>query len=202
MIIAAVGMAGSGKSVFCDAMAARGMPVVYFGGLVLEEVANRGLPPGAESERAVREDLRARHGMAAMAHLALPRLSQLRAENEHVGIDGLYSYSEYRALKQAFGADLALVAIVAPRALRYQRLSQRPKRALSPAEAIARDHAEIENLEKGGPIALADVYIPNDGNMAVFSRDIDRILGTVLSHGGFDEAAAREDTQQPWPAPR
>jgi len=28
-------------------------------------------------------------------------------------------------------------------------------------QAIARDYAEIENIEKGGPIAMADYYILN-----------------------------------------
>lgn len=190
MIVAAVGMPGSGKSVFCAAMGDRGLPVVYFGGLVLEEVARLGLPAGAASEQRVREELRRQHGMAAMAHLALPKIRQHLTQVGHVGIDGLYSYSEYQVLKDAFGASLVLVAIVAPRALRYKRLTQRAHRPLSPAQAVARDHAEIQQLEKGGPIALADFYLYNDGDLSAFSADIAGTLDRALCEGGFDEAAA------------
>ena len=34
--------------------------------------------------------------------------------------------------------------------------------ALTPKQANERDHAEIENLEKGGPIAMADYTIVNE----------------------------------------
>ena len=35
-------------------------------------------------------------------------------------------------------------------------------RPLSKEQAKARDYAEIENIEKGGPIAMADIMIINE----------------------------------------
>ena len=55
-----------------------------------------------------------------------------------------------------------MVAIVSARHLRYERLNQRLERPLTPAEAEERDLREIETLEKGGPIAIADYTLLND----------------------------------------
>ncbi|GAB5389935.1 MAG: dephospho-CoA kinase [Alphaproteobacteria bacterium] len=176
MIIAAVGMPGSGKSVFCDQLSARGVPTLYFGGQVLEEVEKRGLDRTQENERLVREDLRARLGMAAMAHLALPRLRELHAAHDLVGIDGLYSFSEYKVLKDEFGDDLVTVGIITPRLMRHDRLVHRPERPLTPEKADQRDVAEIEKIEKGGPIAIADAYILNDSSPEKYQADVEALL--------------------------
>ena len=180
MIIAAVGMPGSGKSVFAEELRRRSIPNVYFGGLVLQEVKARGLSGTPENERLVREQLREQWGMDAMAQLALPVLRQKRTEYAAVGIDGLYSFSEYKTLKNEFGSDLVLVGIVTPRGLRHQRLTERDVRPLTLFEAQERDLAEIENLEKGGPIAIADHYVVNDGTIEKFHADTEKLLGLLF----------------------
>lgn len=176
MIIAAVGMPGSGKSVLCDHLREGGLPVIYFGGQVLDEVARRGLPVTPDNERQVREQLRAEHGMDAMAKLALPAIREHRAAGRDVVIDGLYSFSEYKTLRSVFGDDLWVVAVCAPAGLRHRRLATRPQRPLSPAEAAERDVREIERLEKGGPIAIADAYVLNDVDMAAFLARVDALM--------------------------
>jgi dephospho-CoA kinase len=128
------------------------------------------------NERAVREELRRTHGMGAFALLSLPKIEALRREGKRVLIDGLYSFSEYKILKEKYGGDLLVIAVFTPRALRYRRLAQREERPLTAAEAVSRDFAEIENIEKGGPIALADYTIVNDGAKDDLVRDLDGIL--------------------------
>ncbi|MEO7904607.1 MAG: dephospho-CoA kinase, partial [Candidatus Saccharimonadales bacterium] len=71
------------------------------------------------------------------------------------------------------------IAIVAPKRLRHRRLTQRPIRPLTQNEANQRDWAEIENLEKGGPIAIADSYIINDGNIEKLHSAIDTELELI-----------------------
>ncbi len=56
---------------------------------------------------------------------------------------------------------MKVVAVWSPPALRYERLSSRPVRPLTVEQAEARDYAEIENVNKGGPIAMADFTISN-----------------------------------------
>ena len=48
----------------------------------------------------------------------------------------------------------------------FQKILFRPGRSYNRAEAIDRDLSEIENLEKGGPIAYADYFIFNNGTIS------------------------------------
>ncbi len=76
---------------------------------------------------------------------------------------------------------MKVVAIYTTRSMRYARLSQRPDRPLSLAEAEQRDYAEIENVEKGGPIAMADYTIVNDGTKKELFRAVDKLLSTLYT---------------------
>ncbi|MBN1440334.1 MAG: hypothetical protein JW929_13080 [Anaerolineales bacterium] len=175
-ILAIVGMCGSGKSVAGARLEQLGFAKVYFGGLTIDEVKRRGFAVNEANERAVREELRRTHGMGAFAALSLPKIEAFLREGRRVFIDGLYSFSEYKILKQKFGDALLVIAVFTPRALRYQRLAQRAVRPLTPAEAVSRDYAEIDNIEKGGPIALADYTLLNDAAPEDLIRGLERIL--------------------------
>jgi dephospho-CoA kinase len=157
-------MPGSGKSLCAAHLQARGFFQFRFGGIVVDEVARRGQPLTPENERVVREAFRAQDGMAAIAMRALPVLRRALDEHPHIVIDGLYSWSEYKLLRTDLDAELIVVAITCRRSLRYQRLAERSERPLTAGEAEARDYAEIEYLEKGGPIALADYTLVNEGS--------------------------------------
>lgn len=190
MALALVGMPGAGKSLCAAHLADKGIFALRFGAVVIGEVRRRGLEVTAANERKVREELRARHGMAAMARLSLPKLQASIAQQRFIVIDGLYSFSEYKFLRRHLDAELILLAIAAPRHLRYARLASRPERPLTPAEAVARDVQEIETLEKGGPIAIADYTIVNDGGVDAALRQLDQLLAD-LAPDQF--AAARSD---------
>ncbi|MBU1180108.1 AAA family ATPase [Patescibacteria group bacterium] len=183
-IIAIVGMCGSGKSVLADALVARGWGFVRFGQLTLDIVKEKGLEPNEKNEREIREKIRAEHGMGAFATLNIPKFDKALEEKNLVA-DGLYSWSEYKILKDYYGGRLTVVAIYAPPALRYERISQRfsdkkdvdlRNRNFSKEEAQARDFAEIENLDKGGPIAMADYTISNTGALEKFKEKIDEFI--------------------------
>lgn len=161
-IVAVVGMCGSGKSVATEMFTDAGWTKVYFGGITMEELERRGLPKNEKNEKAVREELRAQYGLAAYAVKLLDRIKEYAA-NGNVVLDGLYSWSEYTYLKEALGDKLQVLAIVTDRAKRYSRLTSREIRPLTNEEARSRDFSEIENLEKGGPIAIADYFITNNG---------------------------------------
>ena len=175
-IVAIVGMCGSGKSVAGERLEQLGFAKVYFGGLTIDEVKRRGLEVNEQNERAVREELRRTHGMGAFAVLSLPKIQAFIDKGQRVLIDGLYSFSEYKILKEKFGDGLLVIAIFTPRALRYERLAVRDVRPLTREEAVSRDYAEIENIEKGGPIALADYTIVNDGAKEGLVRQLEKVL--------------------------
>src|SRR5206468_11072580 len=108
------------------------------------------------------------------------QIRDLVAAGQHrIVADGLYTWTEYKVLKKAFPGELTVVAVVAPRHLRHHRLSQRPVRPLTDVEATQRDWAEIENLEKGGPIAIADHYISNDHDLESLHHQVDSLLTDI-----------------------
>lgn len=174
-VIALVGMPGSGKSEVAHVFESNAYHKIRFGDITDEEVAKRGLDLSEENERAVREELRGRYGMAAYALLNLPRI-ETALKKSNVVIDGLYSWEEYKFLKGKLGGGLKVVAVWSPPALRYKRLVSRPVRPLTFEAAAARDYAEIENVNKGGPIAMADFTISNQGKLESLVGQAENII--------------------------
>jgi len=179
-IVAFVGLSGAGKSTAADYVTAKGFPKVYFGGVVLDAMIAAGIEDTQENEKTFREELRNREGNDFIARRIIAQIHDLiNAGQHHIVADGLYSWTEYKLLKQEFPGELNIVAIVTPRRLRHHRLLNRPVRPMSQFEADQRDWAEIENLEKGGPIAIADHYIINDGTMEYLHEQIEKMLEEI-----------------------
>ena len=82
-------------------------------------------------------------------------------------------------LKKEFPGEMIFLALVLPKKLRYKRVAARPERPFNHNEIMERDRSEIENLEKGGPIAAADYYILNDGTIEETNGKLDEILKEV-----------------------
>lgn len=176
-IIAIVGMCGSGKSIASDYYVEKGYKKVYFGGVTMEELKKANLEVTPDNEKMMREKLRKEYGMAAYAILSLPKIEEY-AKTSNVVLDGLYSWDELVVLKEKF-PELVVIAIVVDKALRYSRLVDREVRPLTNEEAMKRDISEIENLAKGGPIAYADYFILNNGDMDNYNSELDRITKIV-----------------------
>lgn len=161
MIIAIVGMPGAGKSIAADFFRSKGLPVLRFGDQTDIGLKELGLPLTEANERTYREDIRRQLGMAAMAIKIEPRIVEAAKTSNTIILDGLYSWEEYVYLKEKF-PQMKLLCVWAPPNLRYERLMERPVRPLSLEESKSRDISEIENLNKGGPIAIADNLIKNE----------------------------------------
>ena len=175
-IIAIVGLCGSGKSVVADHLVKKGCAKIYFGEITIETVKKHGLAVTEENERKVREELRQQHGMGAYAILNLPKVEHCLKNGKKVLIDGLYSFAEYKILKEKYNGSLFIISIFTPRELRYERLSRRKLRPLTRYEAVSRDYAEIENIQKAGPIAMADYTLINDSTVKDLLGKLDEIL--------------------------
>ena len=181
-IVAFVGLTGSGKSSAVDYLTNKGYPKVYFGGVVLDAMTKASLEHTQENEQPFREQLREREGKDFVANRIVAQIRDLINAGQHrIIADGIYTWTEYKIMKREFPGELTVVAVVAPKHLRHHRLTQRPIRPLTDTEANQRDWSEIENLEKGGPIAIADHYIINNGNLDHFHEQID----TELNHIKF-----------------
>jgi len=185
-IICIVGMPGAGKSVVADEFVKKGFAFLRFGQITLDIVKERGLEPVEKNEREVREGLRKEHGMAAFALLNIPKIDELLKKSD-VAVDGLYSWSEYKVLKDKYGKAMFVVAVFAPPEMRYERLTNRSVsgdetqrfRNATKEEAKSRDYAEIENLEKGGPIVMADFTIVNTGTVDQLKEAVNKILTQI-----------------------
>jgi dephospho-CoA kinase len=177
-VVAIVGMAGTGKSEVARVFGEHGFKKVRFGDITDKELKNRGLEPNEENERYIRQQLRKEHGMAAYAKLNLPRIdSSLKSSN--VVIDGLYSWEEYILLKGYYGGQFTTVAVWASAATRHGRLAHRAERPLTLEEAASRDKSEIENINKGGPIAMADFTILNEASLEELEKETERVLSAL-----------------------
>jgi dephospho-CoA kinase len=186
-IVCISGMCGAGKSVVSDFFIKNGFQFVRFGQLTLDEVKNRGLDVNETNERIIREEFRAKYGMAAYAILNLSKFDEL-IKNGNIIADGLYSWEEYKVLKEHFGEAMVLIAVWAPPELRYERISSRVSgvddkdlrhRSFTKEEAKARDYAELENLNKGGPIAMADFTIVNNKDIDFLNKQIEEIYNRI-----------------------
>lgn len=182
-IVFIVGMCGSGKSIVSDELVKNGFAFLRFGQITLDKVKEQGLEISEANERKIREGLRKEHGMAAFAILNIPKFDELLKNRNVVG-DGLYSWSEYKILKEKYRENMYVIAVYAPPKLRYERLknriaendSQMRFRSVPEEVARARDYAEIENIEKGGPIAMADFTVINIGTADELKREVGKIL--------------------------
>ncbi len=188
-VIAIVGMSGSGKSMVADRLKKKGFAFLRFGQITLDIVKQRGLEPTEENERQIREDIRKEHGMAAYAMLNFPKTDMLLKDGDVV-IDGLYSWEEYIEMKKRYGDSFLTLAVYASPKTRYARLSGRVYdsrkdremrfRPQTPDQSKSRDYAEIENLNKGGPIIMADYTIVNEGSMEDLDREFSKFEALFL----------------------
>lgn len=188
-LICIVGMCGSGKSEVSDFFVSHGFSYVRFGQITLDEVKRRGLEPKEENERPIREEFRRIHGQGAFAILNIPKFDELLESGNVIG-DGLYSWDEYKILKEKYGDNLIVIAVYASPLTRYKRLDNRVSRyesdpqmkyrSFSPAEAKSRDYAEIENIAKAGPIAMADYTLVNETSIEEIKENLEKIYNKIF----------------------
>ena len=146
--------------------------------VTMTQLKKAGQPINEVNERRMRENLRKTYGMGAFALLLKEEILQ-KLQQGNVVLDGLYSWSEYIILKEALGDSLVLLAVVTDCGIRKQRLATRTVRPLTAEEVDARDKAEIEHSEKGGPIAKADHYVINNGTEQQLKQQFEEFVRSL-----------------------
>lgn len=179
-IIAFVGLTGSGKSSAVDYITQKGYPKVYFGGIVYDAMRSAGIEITPESQQKFREEIRKQEGKDFVVQRAVKQIhTLLNSGQHHIILDGLYSWTEYKILKHEFPGEIIVIAVTASKNIRHRRLANRQERPFTFEQANERDWSEIENLEKGGPIAIADYYVINNESLEKFHDQIDKILDEI-----------------------
>lgn len=180
-MIAVVGMSGTGKSVATTYLENRGYKKIYFGGVIYNEMKEERIEITPDSQKEFRENLRKKYGMGVVAKMLLPKIEEAYNMGNTV-LDGLYSWDEYLILKDRF-KELKLICVCTDKKIRYNRVESRPDRPFNRDDIIKRDLSEIENSAKGGPIAFADYYVLNNGNLNDFYKRLEEILESIDNEG-------------------
>ena len=171
---------GSGKSEAVEEFVKAGFTRIYFGDATFLKLKELKLPVTPENEQYARDLLRASGDNGIYARIFLPEIEKAIVKGSVV-IESMYSWSEYKIIKERFGEDFSVLCIATDAPLRRERLASRKVRPLTQEQSIARDYSEIENIEKGGPIGIADHYITNNGSLTNFKAKVCQYIDTLTT---------------------
>ena len=169
-IFVIVGMPAAGKNIACTYAESEGLIYFATGDIVRAEVKKRCAEADAAGTAKISDELRGKDGMG-VTRLALEKILQSGAD---VGfLEGMRSWQEIEMIREK--ADGIVVAVLAPRGLRLNRVCSRGRADDSPADFDERDQREIV-YGTAIPLALADAYILNIGTMDNAMEQLDAIV--------------------------
>jgi dephospho-CoA kinase len=178
-LVLVVGMPGCGKGEFVAQAEQFGYEVLSLGDIVRKETLKRGEPVSESGRTAIR--LREELGEAALAHCALPYISE---EGKYI-IDGIRSHAEVLLFKSQHNA--IVVGIHTSPEERFRRLRGRG-RADDPETRETFDERDARELGFGigDAIALADHMLVNNRGIAAFHEIVREWLETSEHESGTD----------------
>jgi dephospho-CoA kinase len=165
-----VGMPAAGKNIARIYAEQRGFPYFATGDLVRKEARQRGIEATPDNMAALSTELRGNDGMG-VTRLALT--SALETKASVVMIEGMRSWPEIELIRSH--APAVVLAFIAPRLLRRERIVSRGRSDDQPSAFEERDHREIA-YGTAVPIALADEYVLNTGTMEEAVKALDAIV--------------------------
>ena len=182
-IIAIIGMAGSGKSEAVKILEKKfKYPKIYFGQVVMNELKRKKLKINPQNERKTREALRKKYGMGVCAIKSLAEIEKKLENNNTIIIESLYSFEEYKIIKNKYQDNFKTITIYTSPEERFNRLKNRKFRPITKkSDFDMRDYSEIENLQKGGPIAISNFTIINESNMKDLEKEMTKIIKNNFS---------------------
>jgi dephospho-CoA kinase len=169
-IFIVVGMPAEGKNIARLYAGSRDMVYYSTGDIVRAEVKMRGLEVDPVTASEVSDDLRGEDGLG-VTRLVLEEILKTGAEAGF--LEGMRSWPEIELIREK--ADGVVVAILAPRSLRLERICNRGRADDSPADFDERDQREIV-YGTAVPVALADAYILNNSTIDEAMEQLDAII--------------------------
>lgn len=170
-IFVVVGMPAAGKNIARRYAESKGYSYFATGDLVRAEVQKRKLEPNAGNMAKISTELRGADGMG-VTRRALD--TALKAGSSVVFMEGMRSWPEIELIRRK--AACVVVAFLAPRSTRLERIIARGRSDDSPTAFDKRDNREID-YGTSVPIALADEYVLNTGSIESAFSALDSIVG-------------------------
>jgi dephospho-CoA kinase len=172
-IFVIVGMPAAGKNIARNYAESKGMVYCATGDIVRAEAKKRGVQADAAKTAELSDELRGSDGMG-VTRLALENVLQSGAESGF--LEGMRSWPEIELIREK--ADCFVVAFLAPKKMRYDRICLRGRADDSPQAFDGRDAREI-SYGTAVPVALADAYILNTQTMDEALEQLDRIVNNI-----------------------
>lgn len=168
LLLGITGAFGSGKSTASTFFATHGFTKIRLSQFLEEEISKEFA--GTITRKMLQDkgnELREKHGAGVLAKRALDYIAE--GKLERVVIDGLRNMEEVEVL--CTNPNFLLLALVANRDVRLKRLQENPRREALDMQTFAKlDYRDLgvgeknTGLQTGMCIALADVYVENNGN--------------------------------------
>jgi dephospho-CoA kinase len=177
IVFVIVGMPASGKNIAREYAGKHDIPYFATGDIVRNELKKQGFEPNAANTAAVSTRLRGDDGMG-VTRVALR--AALMSSSDIVFMEGMRSWPEIELIREQ--TSCVVVAFVAPRELRKERIASRGRPDDSPSTFHERDKREIA-YGAAIPIALADAYILNTAAMNDAADDLNKIVKRYLPRG-------------------
>lgn len=173
-VLLIAGMPGAGKEEFLNVARSMGIPFLRMGDIVREFHASSGAADEGLSVGQVANRERELHGKNIWAKRALEQMS-----GDLFLVDGCRSMDEVRSYRE-LSDDVHIIAILAPRMVRYDRLV---KRGRDDAPSDIGEFNQRDEREMGwglaNVIALADHMVVNDSDLESFYSRSRNILEAV-----------------------
>jgi dephospho-CoA kinase len=170
MVFIIVGMPASGKDIARKYAEKQNIPYFATGDIVRDEVKKQDLEANAENTATVSTKLRGEDGMG-VTRIALAKALASRAN--FVFLEGIRSWPEVELIRQQ--TVCSVIAFLAPREVRRQRIVSRGRSDDSPSAFEERDAREIA-YGAAIPIVRADAYILNTAAIDDAMADLGRII--------------------------
>lgn len=169
-IFIVVGMPASGKNTARIYAESRGLPYFASGDLVRAEAEKRNLDPNPQNMSAISTEMRGDDGLGVTKHVLDTALG---SGSSIAFMEGMRSWQEIELVREQ--APCVVVAFLAPRQTRLQRIIERGRSDDSPHGFKERDMREID-YGAATPLALADEYVLNTGTLQVALNNLHTIV--------------------------
>lgn len=178
IILAIVGLPGSGKTEAANYFKGKGLPIISLGKIINDYISQHNLKHTIENHKKIALDMREKYGKAAMIILNETKINEAFKKNNIVVIEGMRSFEEYLYLKKKFPQKkVFLLGIHADKEIRWERIKNR--RSRSDLKGEERDLHELINLNMGSTIAFCDYLIKNNFSKEEFYDKLEEFYRIV-----------------------